>query len=198
MRIGTPIEQVFHITPFVTNVRFQYLGQDSVQVPTRGTEFRTLYTYLTQQPNLSGSFSQWNSTVEHFIPVKSRGIIFGTGSGGTSFGATNLGLAGFSLGGPLRLSAYDEGELLGSDYFLAQAGYLHRILRLNPVIGDAIYAAGFYEIGKVWNAAPGTPNLPNDIAGGLILKTLIGPIYGGASIGDSGHRKWFFGVGRVF
>jgi NTE family protein len=198
LRIGTPIEQVFHITPFVSNVRFQYLGEDSVQVPTQGTEFRTLYTYLTQQPNNSGGFSQWNSTVEHFIPVKSRGIIFGTGSGGTSFGATNLGLAGFSLGGPLRLSAYDQGELLGSDYFLAQAGYLHRILKLNPVIGDAIYAAGFYEIGKVWNAPPGTPNLPNDIAGGLILKTLIGPIYGGASIGDSGHRKWFFGVGRIF
>ena len=48
LRIGTPIEQVFHITPFVSNVRFQYLGQDSVQVPTRGTEFRTLYTYSTQ------------------------------------------------------------------------------------------------------------------------------------------------------
>jgi len=96
------------------------------------------------------------------------------------------------------LSAYHRGELLGSDYFLAQAGYLHRLLNLNPVIGDAIYAAGFYEIGKVWNAAPGTPTLPNDFAAGLIVKTLIGPIYGGASIGDSDHRAWFFGVGRIF
>jgi NTE family protein len=69
---------------------------------------------------------------------------------------------------------------------------------LNPVIGDAVYAAGFYEIGKVWDAAPGTPNLPNDIAGGVILKTLIGPIYGGGSVGDSGHRAWFFGLGRIF
>ena len=24
------------------------------------------------------------------------------------------------------------------------------------------------------------------------------PVYGGASIGDSGHRKWYFGLGRVF
>ena len=198
LRIGTPIEQAFHITPFVSNLRFQYLGQDSVQVPTRGTEFRTLYTYLTQKPNASGGYSQWDATVSHFIPVRSRGTIFGAGSGGTSFGATNLGLAGFSLGGPLRLSAYDRGELLGDDYFLAQAGYLHRLFRLNPVIGDAVYAAGFYEIGKVWGAASGTPNLPNDVAGALIIKTLIGPIYGGASIGDSGHRRWFFGLGRVF
>jgi NTE family protein len=198
LRIGTPIEQVFHLNPFVSNLSFQYLGQDSVQVPTRGTEFRTRYNYLTQRPNGFGGFSQWDSTIAHFIPVKSRGILFGIGSGGTSFGATNLGLAGFSLGGPLRLSAYDRGELLGSDYFLAQAGYLYRVLKLNPVIGDAIYVGGFYEIGKVWNAAPATPNLPNDISGALIMKTLIGPIYGGGSIGDSDHRKWFFGVGRIF
>jgi NTE family protein len=193
-----PIEEAFHMTPFVTNVRFQYLGQDSVQVPTRGTEFRTIYNYLTQKPNASGTYSQWDSTVSHFTPAGARGIIFGTASGGTSFGATKLGLAGFSLGGPLRLSAYRRGELLGSDYFLGQVGYLHRLFKLNPVLGDAIYATGFYEIGKVWDAAPGTPKLPNDFAAGLIIKTLIGPVYGGASIGDSNHREWFFGVGRVF
>jgi NTE family protein len=198
LRVGTPIEQAFSITPWVSNVRFQYLGQDSVQVPTRGTEILTKYIYSTQSPIESGGYSQWDSTIEHFIPVKTRGIIFGTGSGGTSFGDTNLGLAGFSLGGPLRLSAYNRGELLGSDYFLAQAGYLHQLFKLNPVIGDAVYVGGFYEIGKVWNPVEGTPNLPNDVAGILIMKTLIGPIFGGASIGDSDHRKWFFGLGRIF
>jgi NTE family protein len=198
LRIGTPIEQTFHITPFVSNARFQYLGQDNAQLPARGTEFRTLYKYLTQRPNSAVGFSQWSSTVAHFIPVGKRGVIFGSGSGGTSFGATGLGLAGFSLGGPLRLSAYHQGELLGSDYFLGQTGYYYRLLKLNPVLGDAIYAAGFYEIGKVWDGAPGTPKLPNDIAGALVIKTLIGPIFGGASIGDSDHRKWFFGLGRIF
>jgi NTE family protein len=198
LRIGSPIEQAFAITPFVSNARFQYLGQDSVQVPTKGTELRTLYTYSTQSPNSSISYSQWDTTVAHFIPVGPKGIIFGTGAGGTSFGATNLGLAGFSLGGPLRLSAYNRGELLGSDYFLAQTGYLYRLLKLNPVIGDSIYATGFFEIGKVWNAQPGTPNLPFDVSGAAIVKTLIGPIYGGFSIGDSGHYAWFFGLGRIF
>jgi NTE family protein len=200
LRIGTPIEQAFHITPFVSNARFQYLGQDSVQVPTRGTELRTIYTYSTQSPNSSVGYSQWDTTISHFIPVgpKGKGIIFGTGSGGTSFGATNLGLAGFSLGGPLRLSAYNRGELLGTDYFLAQTGYLYRLLKLNPVIGDSIYATGFFEIGKVWNGVPGTPNLPFDVSGAAVVKTLIGPIYGGVSVGDSGHYAWFFGLGRIF
>jgi len=198
LRVGTPIEQAFHITPFVSNVRFQYLGQDSVQVPKRGTEIQTQYNYFTQRPNSAVGFSQWNTTMSHFIPVGARGIIFGSASGGTSFGAKNLGLAGFSLGGPLRLSAYHVGELLGSDYFLGQTGYLFQLVRLNPVLADSIYAAGFYEIGRVWDGQTGTPRLPNDVSGALIVKTLIGPLYGGASIGDSGHRKWFFGLGRIF
>jgi len=198
LRVGQPIEQLFHLTPFVSNVRFQYLGQDNVQVPTKGSELLTKYTYSTQRPFGEGGYSQWDTRVAHFLPAGQKGIIFGTMEGGTSFGATGLGLAGFSLGGALRLSAYDRGELLGSDYFLGQAGYLYRLTKLNPVIGDSIYAAGFYEIGKVWNAAAGTPTLPNDISGAVIVKTLIGPIYGGGSIGDSDHRKWFFGLGRVF
>jgi NTE family protein len=198
LRIGEPIEQAFHITPLVTNVKFQYLGEDSVQVPTRGTEIQTQYNYSTRSPFNSTGYSQWYATIEHFTPIKSRGIIFGSGSGGTSFGETNLGLAGFSLGGPLRLSAYHRGELLGSDYFLAQAGYLHRLFKLNPVIGDAVYATGFYEIGKIWNGVAGTPTLPNDVAAGVIIKSLFGPIYGGGSVGDSGHHTWFFGLGRIF
>src|SRR5439155_13655294 len=127
------------------------------------TELRSLYTYSTQTPNSSGGYSQWDSKISHFIPVGSRGIVFGIGSGGTSFGATNLGLAGFSLGGPMRLSAYNRGELLGNDYFLAQPGYMHRLVKLNPVVGEAVYAAGFFEIGKVWGGPPGTPNLPFDV-----------------------------------
>ena len=198
LRIGTPIEQAFHITPLVSSAQFQYLGQDSVQVPTRGTEIRSLYTYSTQSPNSSEGYSQLDTKISHFIPVRSRGIILGIGEGGTSFGATNLGLAGFSLGGPLRLSAYEQGELLGNDYFLAQAGYLHQLFKLNPVIGDAVYVGGIYEIGKVWGAAPGTPSLPYDVAGALVVKTLIGPIYGGVSVGDGGHHAWFFGLGRIF
>lgn len=198
LKVGQPIEQAFEITPWVSTAKFQYLGQNSALVPTKGTEFRTQYNYLTQRPNGTGGFSQWDSTIETFVPVGDRGVLFGAGSGGTSFGATGLGLAGFSLGGPLRLSAYHRGELLGSDYFLGQGGYMHRLTRLNPVIGDEIYAVGIYEIGKVWNGESGTPNLPNDFAAGLIMKTLIGPIFGGVSIGDSDHRAWFFGLGRVF
>jgi NTE family protein len=198
LRVGAPIAQAFSIKPFVTDALFTYYGQDSVLVPTKGTIVTSLYNYYTEQPNGPGGYSQLNSQIEHFIPVMKKNIIFATGSGGTSFGATNLGLAGFALGGPLHLSAYNRGQLLGSDYFLAQTGFNYQLATLNPVIGGEVYASVFYEIGKVWNAAPGTPSLPNDVALGGIMKTALGPIFGGIAIGDGGRFKWYFGLGRVF
>jgi hypothetical protein len=37
-----------------------------------------------------------------------------------------------------------------------------------------------------------------DIRVSLVAQTLLGPIQVGTSFGDSGHRKFFFQVGRVF
>ncbi|HEY6376739.1 MAG TPA: patatin-like phospholipase family protein [Edaphobacter sp.] len=196
--IGAPVGLEFHLTPFVPRLKFQYLGQDDMMVPTRGTYVSAIYNYYTQSPADSGGYSQMTGQVRHYIPIKSRGILLGIGQGGTSFGATNLGLAGLTLGGPLRLSAYSRNQLLGTDYFLVQGGYLHRLLRLNPVIGDSIYAGGIYEIGKMYGGNAGTPSLPNAFTGVVVMKTLIGPVFGGISVGDSGNWKWYFGLGRVF
>ena len=169
-----------------------------MMVPTRGSVVSTTYNYYTKRPNGSGGYSQMVGRLEHFFPVRSKNAVFVTGQGGTSFGADNLGLAGLNLGGPLQLSAYARNELLGTDYFLGQVGYLHQIFRLNPVIADAVYAGGIYEIGKMYGGNPQTPTLPNSFGGVIIAKTLLGPMFGGLSIGDSGHRKWYLGLGRVF
>jgi NTE family protein len=196
--IGTPANLEFHLTPFVPRLKFQYLGQNDMMVPSRGSYVSATYNYYTQSPSGSGGFSQMNGQVKHYIPIKSRGILLGLAQGGTSFGANNLGLAGFTLGGPLRLSAYSRDQLLGTDYFLFQGGYLYQLARLNPVIGDSIYAGGIYEIGKMYGGNVGTPSLPNSFTGVVVMKTLIGPVFGGISVGDSGNWKWYFGLGRVF
>jgi len=39
---------------------------------------------------------------------------------------------------------------------------------------------------------------PNDVAAGFLAETAVGPFFIGGSVGDSGHRKWFFQLGRVF
>ena len=68
-------------------------------------------------------------------------------------------------------------------------------LRAEPA---AVYVGGLYEIGKMYGGNSLTPTLPNDAAGVSVVKTLLGPVFAGLSIGDSDHYKWYFGVGRVF
>jgi len=196
--IGQPVGNEFNVTPWVSAVKFQYLGQNDNMVPTSGTTVAANYNYFTQRPNESGGFSQLTGRIQQFIPTSKRGNIFAAVQGGTSFGAENLGLLGVTLGGPLRLSAYSRDELLGTDFYLLQGGYVYRLARLNPVIGDAVYAGGIYEIGQMFGGNPQTPSLPNDFAGFVVMKTLIGPVLGGLSVGDGGRWKWYVGIGRVF
>jgi NTE family protein len=54
-----------------------------------------------------------------------------------------------------------------------------------------------YEFGKMYGV-PTETRFPNDVAAGVIAETAVGPLLIGASLGDSGHRKWFFQLGRVF
>jgi NTE family protein len=42
------------------------------------------------------------------------------------------------------------------------------------------------------------PKLSGDFAAGLLGETIFGPIFIGGSVGDTGHQKWFFQLGRVF
>lgn len=197
--IGTPQGNAFSIVPFVSKVRFQYLGQNDMMVPTGGTFATTTYNYFTARPfDVPGGYSQMSGKIEHFIKLDAKANIFTSLQGGTSFGATNLGLAGLSSGGPFQLSAYARNELLGTDYFVAVGGYQRKIAQLNPVFADGVYLGGAYEIGKMYGGNAQTPSLPNDVTGFVVVKTLFGPVFAGLSIGDSDHRKWYFGLGRVF
>jgi NTE family protein len=68
---------------------------------------------------------------------------------------------------------------------------------LPPLVGYKTYVATTYEIGKMYG--PGVPSrLPMDGAVALIMQTFLGPVSVGGSIGDAGHRKWYFQVGRMF
>ncbi len=74
--------------------------------------------------------------------------------------------------------------------------FLRDLLILPPFLGKKVYAVGAYEIGKMYGAA-GT-ELPDDVAAGFLAETALGPFFISGSVGDSGHRKWFFQLGRVF
>ena len=129
--------------------------------------------------------------------MSERGSVFAGGEGGSSFGYTNIGVPQFFLGGPGRLTAYGTNELFGNQYYDIQLGYLHNLLTLPPFVGKSVYATGAYEFAKMYNS-PNESKFPNDVAVGVIAQTVAGPLFMGASYGDTGHRKWFFQFGHIF
>ena len=138
-----------------------------------------------------------SARLEYFKPITQPASIFVAGEAGTTFGSKNTGIPQFFLGGPTRLSAYGLNELYGNQYYYFRAGYLHDLFTLPPFLGKKIYAIGSYEFAKMYGAANAS-RFPNDLAVGLVAETAFGPIIVGESIGDTGHHKWFFSLGRVF
>ena len=103
----------------------------------------------------------------------------------------------FTLGGPMRLSASSFDEYRGTDYYLARAGFMHRIAALPTGLGQGLYGMLNYEAGEVWSPEQ-RAILRQDGTLGLVGNTPIGIITFGVSVGDAGHRKVFFTVGRWF
>jgi len=97
-----------------------------------------------------------------------------------------------------RLSAYGLNELLGNQYFLGRAGYLKKLFTLPPFVGKNVYAQGYGEVVKMYGDPFPAPRLSGDGVAGLLADTFLGPIFIGGSVGDTGHAKWFFQLGRVF
>jgi NTE family protein len=196
LKLGVPIVENAAETVAVSSIRFQYLGQDDAVIPRSGLIQQSAFQWFSARID-GGAYPSLQTKTSYFRRTSARGSLFGTAAGGTAFGATGLDLQSFSLGGPLQLGAYGRNELLGNQYFLLQAGYLHELFRLSPLTGSTFYATALYEVGKVYGN-PLLPKLPNDVSFALIGKTAMGPVFVGGSVGDSSHRKWWFGVGRIF
>jgi NTE family protein len=120
--------------------------------------------------------------------------VFLNAFGGTSYGF-NTGVPSFELGGVTRFLAFGTNELLTDQYFLFQTGYIRKLKQLPPLLGSTIDFLGMFEVGKAYNTQF---YLPGDVAGALIVNTIFGPVEVGGAVGDYGHAKFFFQVGRIF
>ena len=119
-------------------------------------------------------------------------------SGGTTFGYENTGIPPFSLGGGLQLSAFGENELLTNQYDLFQTGYIRRLAKLPPFLGDSISLITTYEVGKTFFVLS-EPSVPMDGVVGIVIKTAIGPVEIAGTAGNGiDHRKIFFQLDRFF
>jgi NTE family protein len=197
LRLGTP--EIPAVQGRVGQSHLHYLMDhtDDPVIPRRGFAAESNFRWFDQSPAATNGFPSMDLKFGYFQPITRPASLFMEGEGGSTFGTTNTGIPQFFLGGPLRLSAYGNNEFQGNQYYLFRAGFIHDLLTLPPFVGKKVYAVGAYEIGKMYGVTADT-NLPNDVALGFLAETAVGPFFIGGSVGDSGHRKWFFQLGRVF
>ncbi len=135
----------------------------------------------------------------HFVfPLNTKSSAYLSAAGGSTLGYENTGIPPFSLGGGRQLSAFGENELITNQYYLFQTGYIRRIAKLPPFLGDSISLVTTYEAGKTF-FLPMEPSVPMDGVVGIVVKTAFGPFeIAGAAGNGTDHRKIFFQLDRVF
>ena len=197
LRLGAP--EIPSVAGRVGQTRLRYLldHTDDPVIPRRGFSAETNFRWFDQSPGANGAFPSMDLKLGFFQPIARSASLFLQSEGGTTFGTTSTGVPQFFFGGPVRLSAYGQNEFQGNQYYLFRAGFLRDLLILPPFLGKKVYAVGAYEIGKMYGLTTGS-DLPDDVAAGFLAETALGPFFIGGSVGDSGHRKWFFQLGRVF
>ncbi len=197
LRLGTPEFSSVSGRVGSTKLHFLTTHTDDPIAPRDGYSFETTFQWFDTNPGATGSFPLLQGQWMYFEPITRPASIFVQAEGGTTFGSRRIGVPQFFLGGPSRLSAYGTNELFGNQFYYFRAGYLHDLLTLPPFVGKKVYAIGVYEFGKMYDA-PTASKFPNDVAAGVLAETAIGPLLIGGSVGDTGHRKWFFQLGHVF
>lgn len=197
LRLGTA--QFAEVEGRTGDFKFHFLADhtDDPVIPRRGFGAETTFRWFESSPASTQEFPAMQLNLRYFQPITRPASLFVVGEGGSTFGYQGTGIPQFFLGGPLRLSAYGTNELYGNQYYLFRAGYLHQIASLPPFLGKNVYVIGNYEMGKMYGFASES-KFPNDFAAGVVAQTAFGPFFIGGSVGDSGHEKWFFQLGRVF
>jgi NTE family protein len=170
---------------------------DSPVVPHKGFLNTSVFQWHDAVVNADEPFPSLEIRTIYVKPVSTAVALYLDASGGSSLGFANSGVPLFSLGGVGRLSAYGRNELLANQYWLGRAGYLQKLTTLPPLLGGGLFLTGSYEIGKAYGIQGG-PNLPMDGTVGIVIETAFGPLFTGASVGDSGHHRFLFRLGRFF
>jgi NTE family protein len=208
LRVGSPLLPEVSGRERQVSAQFTYDGQDRLVVPSKGTFARARYRRFLETSAAIGpeavvagienpeQFDQAEAEATTFFSPSRRNRLFVRLAGGTSFDADPY-FNDFSLGGPFRMSAFRNDELRGAHYALANAGYMRQFPRLPAWVGGHAYLAAWIEAGSAFDARDAAV-WHTDIAAGVIIDSLVGPIFAGGSAGPHGHHRLYVALGPLF
>ncbi len=174
---------------------------DDPVIPRTGQSFQGDFYWYNASPAAPKPYPVLEGEGQLFFKLNEPSSVFLNGSAGTTFNY-ETGIPQFSLGGSRQLVAYGTNELLMDKYFLFQLGYLRQLAKLPPLLGSGIYFLGVYEAAQIYGPPSSMVNkasgFPTDASAGIVVNTIFGPVEAAYAYGDTGHRKFFFRVGRLF
>jgi NTE family protein len=182
----------------VTHFHYDLDMTDDNVLPMRGMSATYRAEWWDANTGTKKSFPVTELRTHFLFPLTTKSSAYLAVAGGSTLGHESTGIPPFSLGGGLQLSAFGENELITNQYYLFQTGYIRRLAKLPPFLGDTISLVGTYEAGKTF-FLPSEPSVPMDGVVGIVVKTAIGPfeIAGTAGNGKD-HKKIFFQLDKVF
>jgi NTE family protein len=180
-------------------IQYELTTLDNPVIPRSGVGLLMYTKGYSTNPAAPGPFPVTEIQSEAFFRLNEPSSVYVAAFGGSSYGF-KTGLPSFSLGGSRKLVAWGTNELLTNQYFLGQVGYIRELAKLPPFLGSSVNFLGILELGKTYKLplAPSPPHLPMDAAGGLLVNTIFGPVLVAGAVGDYGHGRFYFQIGRVF
>jgi NTE family protein len=118
-------------------------------------------------------------------------------AGGTDLHSDMPAYETFTLGGPLRLSAYRIDEFSGQRLSFGRLMYYNRTLPLPDILGAGLYVGASVEAGQLTGPANGFGTPGTVWSGSVFLgaDTFIGPAYFGFGVGDAGRYSVYLLLG---
>jgi NTE family protein len=182
----------------VTRLHYNLYLTDDPILPMRGMSATFRGEWWDANTGTKKPFPLAELQSRFLFPLNQKSSAYLALSGGSTLGYESTGIPPFSLGGGLQLSAFGENELITNQYYLLQTGYIRRLAKLPPFLGDSISLITTYEAGKTFFLS-NEPSVPMDGVVGIVIKTAIGPFeIAGAAGNGNDHRKIFFQLGRFF
>jgi len=180
-------------------IQYQLNTLDDPVIPRSGVGLLMYTKGYNTNPAAPAPFPLSEIQAQAFFRLNAPTSVYVAAAGGSSYGY-KTGIPAFSLGGSRQLVAWGSNELLTDQYFLGQLGYIRVLAKLPPFLGSTVNFLGVLELGKTYKLpiAPSPPNLPMDVAGGLLVNTIFGPVLIAGTVGDYGHARFYFAIGRVF
>jgi NTE family protein len=180
-------------------IQYQLNTLDDPVIPRSGVSLLMYTKGYNTNPGAPGPFPLSEIKSQAFFRLNAPSSVYVSAAGGSTYGY-KAGFPAFSLGGSQQLVAWGQNELLTNQYFLGQLGYIRELAKLPPFLGSSVNFLGVLELGKTYKLAllPSPPHLPMDAAAGLLVNTIFGPVLVAGSVGDYGHARFYFQIGRVF